>query len=58
MNTKYVITQSGSQFVVRDAAGTLVALATFPMPRRPENCADVMRERAAFLCRFDAPART
>ena len=52
MNPKRTITQTGNTFTVRDADGTLIALATFAMPRRPEDCAIVMRERAAFVRRF------
>lgn len=50
--TKPAITQTGDVFTVRDSQGALIALATFACPRRPEDCARVMRERAEFVRRF------
>lgn len=48
----HTIVQTGDTFTVRDARGDLVARATFAMPRRPEDCLTVMRERAAWLRRW------
>lgn len=49
---KYKITAQGPTYTVRDAAGTLIAMATFACPRDPRDCAVVMAERAAWLRRF------
>jgi hypothetical protein len=52
MDTKFTIVQTGDTLTVRDSRGTLIALATFACPRRPEDCARVMRDRAEFVRRF------
>lgn len=51
---KYTITTTGCTHTVHDAQGALVARATFTIPRRPEDCATVMRERAAWFRRWGA----
>ena len=46
------ITTTGNTFTARDAAGNILAVATFAMPRNPEDCSRVMRERAEWLRRW------
>lgn len=49
---KHTIIQTGDTFTVCDAAGDLIAMATFACPRSPADCDAVMRERAAWLRRW------
>lgn len=49
---KFTVTQTGHTYTVRDAAGDLIALATFAPASTIAGCQAVMRERAEFLRRF------